>query len=267
MIVTIFFLISTHLASGMLATLLFVSPKYLGKKFYRFIATVALILLVLSQIAHRLAPTHGWRGQIDRSIPWLWAAAAITLCYIVSLALRGQLLNRLLLGSAAACAGAALALMSNGLATRAIAGIVFPIDFFLSALALGSVTTCMILGHWYLVQPGMSMKPLQLTAGVFLAVVAGRVILSSYTSVLIWNDMAFAGIDPFSNVILTNLLFFGQRVLFGLALPLALSWMIWQTVKIRSTQSATGILYVAVVFIFFGEFLSRCILLSTGYPI
>jgi hypothetical protein len=66
---------------------------------------------------------------------------------------------------------------------------------------------------------------------------------------------------------LVNMLFIGQRILFGLILPLALSWMIWQTVKIRSTQSATGILYVAVVFILFGEFLSRYILVSIGYPL
>jgi hypothetical protein len=267
MIVTIFFLISTHLAAGMLATLLLVSPKYLGEKFYRFVATIALVLLILSQIAHRIGGAPDWRGQIDRAVPWLWAAAALALFYIVTLPLRNRPVNRLLLGAAVGCAGVSLALMSGGMASHAIAGFVFPLDFFLSALALGSVTTCMILGHWYLVQPGMSMKPLQLTAGVFIAAVAARVLLSSYTSIVVWNELASTGMDPFSNAILTSLLFFGQRVLFGLALPLALSWMIWQTVKIRSTQSATGILYVAVVFILFGEFISRCILVSTGYPL
>ena len=39
-------------------------------------------------------------------------------------------------------------------------------------------------------------------------------------------------------------IFFWQRVLFGLAGPAVLSYLTWETAKIQSTQSATGILYV-----------------------
>jgi len=125
----------------------------------------------------------------------------------------------------------------------------------------------MILGHWYLVDPGMSVRPLKLLAAIFISVVSARAVLGGYTSLLVWQDLTNSGNDPFSNFDVGNLLFFLQRVLFGLVLPLALSWMIWQTVKIRSTQSATGILYVAVVFILFGELLSHYLLVATGYPI
>jgi hypothetical protein len=104
-------------------------------------------------------------------------------------------------------------------------------------------------------------------AGLFIGVVVARALLGAYTSVLLWRHLDAAGGDLLSGALLPNILFFAQRVLFGLVLPLALSWMIWQTVKIQSTQSATGILYVAVVFIFFGEFLSHYLLVSTGYPI
>ena len=38
--------------------------------------------------------------------------------------------------------------------------------------------------------------------------------------------------------------FFWQRVLFGLCGPTVLAYLTWETAKIRSTQSATGILYV-----------------------
>jgi hypothetical protein len=47
-----------------------------------------------------------------------------------------------------------------------------------------------------------------------------------------------------------------MRWCWGLLGPLGLAYPIWATVKIRSTQSATGILYVAVLFIMTGEFLS-----------
>ena len=39
-------------------------------------------------------------------------------------------------------------------------------------------------------------------------------------------------------------IFFWQRVAFGLAGPAVLSYLTWETAKIQSTQSATGILYV-----------------------
>jgi hypothetical protein len=39
----------------------------------------------------------------------------------------------------------------------------------------------------------------------------------------------------------------------GFVLPLVFGWMAWQSARIRSTQSATGILYVVVIFCFLGE--------------
>jgi hypothetical protein len=43
------------------------------------------------------------------------------------------------------------------------------------------------------------------------------------------------------------------RWLVGLVAPGVLCWMAYQTARIRSTQSATGILYVVVIFCFLGE--------------
>ena len=44
------------------------------------------------------------------------------------------------------------------------------------------------------------------------------------------------------------------------------SWMTWKTVEIRSIQSATGILYAAVVFVLFGETIRIYLSLATGQP-
>ena len=51
-------------------------------------------------------------------------------------------------------------------------------------------------------------------------------------------------------------IFFWQRLLFGLAGPAVLSYLTWETAKIRSTQSATGILYIAFALVLFGELIS-----------
>jgi protein NrfD len=62
-------------------------------------------------------------------------------------------------------------------------------------------------------------------------------------------------------------IFFWQRVLFGLVGPLVLAYLTWETAKIRSTQSATGILYVDFFTVIVGEVLAKYLLLSTSVPL
>jgi hypothetical protein len=62
-------------------------------------------------------------------------------------------------------------------------------------------------------------------------------------------------------------IFFWQRVLFGLAGPAVLSYLTWETAKIRSTQSATGILYVDFFTVVVGEVLAKYIVLATRVPV
>ena len=62
-------------------------------------------------------------------------------------------------------------------------------------------------------------------------------------------------------------IFFWQRVLFGLAGPALLSYLTWETAKIRSTQSATGILYVDFFTVVVGEVLAKYLLLVTRVPL
>ena len=55
------------------------------------------------------------------------------------------------------------------------------------------------------------------------------------------------------------------RWLLGLLGPTALGWMAWETARIRSTQSATGILYVVVIACFLGELTSLLLLDKTRF--
>ena len=48
---------------------------------------------------------------------------------------------------------------------------------------------------------------------------------------------------------------------------LALAWMAWRTLEIPNTQSATGILYVAVIGTFVGETMSLLLSAESVYPI
>ena len=62
-------------------------------------------------------------------------------------------------------------------------------------------------------------------------------------------------------------MFFWPRVIFGVLVPIVLAYMIWSTVQIRHTQAATGLLYLAVVALLFGEFFSKFLLFAVNLPI
>jgi hypothetical protein len=53
-------------------------------------------------------------------------------------------------------------------------------------------------------------------------------------------------------------------LLFGLIGPVVLAYMTWETAKLRSTQSATGILYVDLFMVIVGELVAKYLLLTTA---
>ena len=58
-----------------------------------------------------------------------------------------------------------------------------------------------------------------------------------------------------------------MRVLAGIVLATALALMSLTCAKARSNQSATGILYVGVVFVLIGETVSMYLTLGQGRPV
>ena len=119
----------------------------------------------------------------------------------------------------------------------------------------------MLLGHWYLNAPGMALAPLfrqiraLIGAAAFQACVcaAGATMQATHVAdfeVSQWWWLAIA-----------------MRWAFGILGVGVLAWMARETLKVPNTQSATGILYVAVIGAFGGEIVS--ILLTTGaqYPL
>ena len=128
----------------------------------------------------------------------------------------------------------------------------------LSALVLGSATTAMLMGHSYLISPTMSIAPLmRLLAAVGVAVIlrTGLACLGLWW----WTSGQSA-----SNVGTDTTFWLPVRWILGLIAPLVLGWMAWETARIRSTQSATGILYVVVIVCFLGELTSMLLLERTG---
>jgi hypothetical protein len=135
-----------------------------------------------------------------------------------------------------------------------------------SALLLGAVAVTMVLGHWYLVDTSLSIAPLRDGAlWVSVAVVARWAAVFAALSFGGWEMLRITRLPDV--IFSTNGLFFLFRSLTGLAAPLLLSVLVWQTVKIRSTQSATGLLYVLLILVLFGELISSFLRIATGHPL
>ena len=264
----ILFLFLTHLSIGNICTLLIV-PRVAGVKFFRFNAGLAVVLLV---IALAFGPGTdelvGATGSLARMA--LRVTTAALLAYWI---LTGRALSRLQPALLRIAAGAGvLAIVMQAWAIAAAlprASTTLAIASFLSSAALlGGACTAMILGHWYLVLPSMDVSLLKAIVKfhigstiVRIAVVGAAVFLAIAT----WEP----GMGPsFQRYILSSAgIFFWQRVLFGLLGPSVLAYLTWETAKIRSTQSATGILYVDFFTVIVGELLAKYLFLSTSVPV
>lgn len=122
-----------------------------------------------------------------------------------------------------------------------------------SGLLLGLTMAAMLLGHWYLNAPGMELVPLQkllLAMGIAVSI---QIAISAFG---FWREFSLL-----QEIETQWILFVALRWTFGLLGVAIMTWMAWQTLKIPNTQSATGILYVAVIGTFVGE--TMALLLST----
>lgn len=129
-------------------------------------------------------------------------------------------------------------------------------------LLMGSVLLVMNLGHWYLVSRSLPFRLLARGAALFAALVGARTVLLLAAVAGSPNREGLAALLSLER----DALFFLFRVLWGIVGPLALSYFIWKTAEIKSNQAATGLLYVALVFVLIGELLSAYLTVATGFP-
>ncbi len=132
-----------------------------------------------------------------------------------------------------------------------------------SGAVSGLVTTAMLLGHWYLNTPTMRLDPLKRLLVMLLVAIAVRMVISGIGAGMEANRLsATAG-----GITLSWLLFIALRWTAGLLLPLLLTYLTWQTLKIPNTQSATGILYAGVILVFIGELCAQMLSVAAAFPL
>lgn len=125
-----------------------------------------------------------------------------------------------------------------------------------TSATLGGAMTGMLLGHWYLTAPTMSIDPLSSLNRFFGAAAILRLIVS-----VIALALGHAVLQT-----QTHWLWLSLRWLAGILGPLVLVVMVSKILRYKNTQSATGVLFVGVILTFIGELSATLLARELGIP-
>ena len=114
---------------------------------------------------------------------------------------------------------------------------------FSSAALLGSVLTGMLLGHWYLTTPTMSITPIWWFNKAIVAAACLRLTASAWA----------VGVFGLSFADSTPQIWLAMRWAGGIVAPAVTAAMVWRILKHKNTQSATGVLFAGLIVVFMGE--------------
>jgi hypothetical protein len=243
------FLLETGAGTAFL--LMFFPVGTLGKGFFSLHGALSFAFLLSAALVR---PT---------GLPPAAAAAATVLVGLYTLAAQAGFAGRARPLLAAGAAGGAWAMGRVALLAPRPSGDAWTIaGAALGGLFFGAVLLTMNLGHWYLISRSLPFRLLSRGAALFAALAAAR-------GALLLAAVAAAPGRQGLEALLSlerDALFFLFRVLWGIVGPIALSYFIWKTADMRSNQAATGLLYVALVFVLIGELLSSYLTVATGFP-
>lgn len=237
--------------AGTAFLLIFFPPGVLGRGFFGLHGGLAGLFGALA-----------WAVRPD-GLPVAWAAAATILLGVYTVAAQAGRAGvaRPLLAAGALAAGWALARVAL-VAPRTGGDALTVVGAIAGGLFFGAVLLIMNLGHWYLVSRSLPFTLLARGAALFAGLAAFRTL---YLAIALAVERNSEGVRTLVSLE-QDALFFLFRVMWGIAGPLALSYFIWRTAELKSNQAATGLLYVALVFVLVGELLSSYLTVATGFP-
>lgn len=225
-----------RLVLGMLLALLVLPIGEVPPRFYRLHLLIALGLVTL-------AGTVAWTNEA----PFYWLALGLAgaSCFVGTWFWLGPAHWSGLVPIVLAALATSLALTSSA---NMLASLMWTLlENGSSAAQIGLALTAMLLGHYYLISPTMSQRPLVRLTLLLMAAIIGRATVSAAGCFALPHS---ANVGHSHVVRLSWLVL---RWLAGLGAALIFAYLAWRCARIRSTQSATGILYAAVISTFLGE--------------
>ena len=265
----VFYVFLARTALGTMCSLLPLSRMRAAERHIRFQCVLTFVLAMGAAALYdaAVAPTD-FPGapdaflRLDGAMPWtLFGLGIGALLANMAFGTFKRKAGRILLGVAAlagvgvACGTAAFSWAGGDPGARAV----LTLNAMLGGMVMGGINDAMILGHFYLMIRGLPLNALR-RAGWFVGIVLiARMVLFGLV-LLFW--------DGASEVLLgRELVWTTWRVAFGFFGPMVLLVMVAGTVKVKHTQAATGLLYVAVGFAIMGELAAVYLEIHTGLPV
>lgn len=268
----VFLLVFCQLAVGGLFCLSIAPFHEIARGYYKSSAFVYVLIGALA-LAGRVslwwsAPASNEWIVLEIVLWTVFVAAAGA--YLASLWGELMILRARLFATASLSGFAALIVMSEGYRQAPLLSfetILFPLSFVLSALLLGAAASGMLLGHWYLIDRDLSLRPLEQTAAMYLRllIVQAGVLIATLALVAAFGT-------PAARLAVSELLT-DHRALLAARIAVSpfgagvLAWMIRKTLDVPQTMAATGLFYIAVLAVMVGELLGRFLLFRTGLPL
>ena len=258
------FLLLAETAVGGAATVIYLRlSSGLTQGFLKFIAVTYAIVGALAFFTVLAGPPAAYHDRlgVDRT-------AGATLVFLQGLVLLALLAHVVAVfrGSASArswlftLGSSVLLLVGIVLALAPLAGsqlgvAAIALAVLLSTAVLGAATTGMLLGHWYLVTPALSNRPLLRSIALLLA----GLILQGLVYPLTLRGLAHSSgslTEPLSLSPQLSILW----ALGAVVLPLTAAGLALPTCRLRSFTSTTGLLYLAMIALLPGQLVGQLLL-------
>jgi hypothetical protein len=256
------FLILAETTVGGVATVAYLRlAGGLTSGFLKFIAVTYAIFGVLAFLVVLAAPPGSYHRLLAINQPAANTLVFLQACFVLALILNAVVTWR---GSGPSRASSAVTLLASVLVLAGIAAAFWPLAaspldaagitlmVALSAAVLGAATTGMLLGHWYLVTPALTNRPLLQAIGVLLISLVLQAVVVPLTLSGVGRGSGSLthalGLSPVLSVL---------WVLGSVVLPLVAAGLALATCRLRSFMSTTGLLYLAMIAILPGQLLGQ----------
>jgi hypothetical protein len=260
------------LAGGMLAVTATGRPDQIAWRFLRLVGCLVLAMVSLVtvwSIVHGGAVVSG-RAAWSLRLGMVAAAAAVTVVLAAPFAASLSRVFRGVCAFGGACGIGAGVLPCLGLlgdAPRHVTVLMLLVAAqTLSALFVGSITVAWLLGHAYLTATRMTIAPLDHFGRVLGWMVGTRLVfvLGSLALALLLGG---TGESSVARHLAESWMVALLRIGVGLGAVAVFAYMVRACIRLRATQSATGILYFGSVFAYVGELANQYLIAQCGWPI
>jgi hypothetical protein len=258
----IFFLVFSQLTVGGLALMHLVPAAEIGPGFFRTCASIYLLIWVCVLAGLEWARPWELLGFALFTLLFLMYYASL---WLEKLPARSRLLEITSVVGFCAVIASSLSDSATGLALDE--ALVRAPNFLCSTLSLGAAMSGMLLGHWYLVTPELSLVPIKRLTGTLVgALVAQGVVLALTVSPEL-GTVPTSLLPRVQHLLVAYPYFLLGRALVGLVGTFGLAVLTMWLLREGSTQAATGFLYTAVLTVAVGELIARFLFQLTRVPV